>query len=102
MLSSCNNTVKKEDDSLFTDVAANYNNKTVLVPQGFKYNVLFSEGDTVVTNSGIKAPAKGSHDMVIYIPVDSSSEHGYLYVNHEEHKPNVLLGDGGGGTNTGE
>ena len=95
-LASCN--TRPTSSTLFKPVAINYNNRTVLIPDGFKYKVLFSEGDTVVTNSGIHAPAKGSHDMVIYIPIDSSSEHGYLYVNHEEHKPNALLGDGGGGT----
>ena len=96
LLLSCNN--KGPSTELFKPVAINYNNRTVLIPVGFKYKVLFSEGDTVITNSDIHAPAKGSHDMVIYIPIDSSSEHGYLYVNHEEHKPNALLGDGGGGT----
>jgi len=95
-ISSCNTNHQSPD--IFKPVAINYNNRTVIIPEGFKYKVLFSEGDTVVTNPGVHAPAKGSHDMVIYIPIDSSSEYGYLYVNHEEHKPNVLLGDGGGGT----
>lgn len=95
-LSSCTN--QKDSAELFKPVAINYNNHTVLIPEGFSYKILFSEGDTVVTNSGIHAPAKGSHDMVVYIPIDNSSEHGYLYINHEEHKPNSLLGDGGGGT----
>lgn len=95
-ISSCNTNHQSAD--IFKPVAINYNNRTVIIPEGFNYKVLFYEGDTVVTNSGIHAPAKGGHDMVIYIPIDSSSEHGYLYVNHEEHKPNALLGDGGGGT----
>jgi hypothetical protein len=84
--------------NLFKPVAINYENKTVLLPEVFNFKVLFSEGDTVNTNSGIKAPAKGSQDMVVYIPIENSSAHGYLYVNHEEHKPNALLGDGGGGS----
>ena len=83
---------------LFNPVKASFTNHTVQLPEGFQYKVLFAEGDTVVTNSGIKAPAKGSQDMVVYIPIKGSSKHGYLYVNHEEHKPNALLGDGGGGT----
>lgn len=83
---------------LFKPVAVNYNNNTVVIPEGFTYKILFSEGDTVLTNSGKKAPAKGSQDMIVYIPINNSSEHGYLYVNHEEHKPNAILGDGGGGT----
>jgi secreted PhoX family phosphatase len=95
-LTSCHS--NNQTAGLFKAVPVNYDNHTVLIPEGFQYQLLFSEGDTVVTNSGIHAPAKGSQDMVIYIPIDSSSEHGYLYVNHEEHKPNKLLGDGGGGT----
>ncbi len=93
---SCNG--QQTGTALFKPVAINDNNRTVIIPEGFSYKVLFSEGDTVITNSRINAPGKGSHDMVIYIPIDRSSEHGYLYVNHEEHKPNALLGDGGGGT----
>jgi secreted PhoX family phosphatase len=93
---SCN--TKQISSELFTPVAVNYNNRTVEIPEGFSYKILFSEGDTVITNSGKRAPAKGSHDMIVYIPINNSSEHGYLYVNHEEHKPNAILGDGGGGT----
>lgn len=83
---------------LFRPVDIHYDTRTVIIPEGFKYAVLYSEYDTVVTNAGVKAPGKGSQDMIVYIPIDSSSEHGYLYVNQEEHIPNKLLGDGGGGT----
>ncbi len=95
-LASCKNETKPAQ--LFKQVGYNYDNHTVLIPEGFKYKVLFSEGDTVVTTGGIHAAAKGSQDMIIYIPIKNSSEHGYVYVNHEEHQPNALLGDGGGGT----
>jgi hypothetical protein len=88
----------KKAINLFEPVAINYNNHTVVIPKGFTYQVLFSEGDTVITTSGIHAPGKGSQDMIVYFPINNSSEHGYLYVNHEEHIPNPLLGDGGGGT----
>ena len=88
-LQSCNQ--RQNITALFNRVAINYNNRTVQIPEGFTYKVLFSEGDTVVANSGIHAPAKGSQDMVVYIPIDNSNEHGYLYVNHEEHAPNKLL-----------
>ena len=94
---SCNKKAGKSL-SLFNPVKIDYNNRTVTIPDGFKYTVLFSEGDTVTTNSGLHAPSKGSHDMIVYIPIENSSEHGFLYVNHEEHKPNKILGDGGGGT----
>ncbi len=93
-----NATAQTTNSFLFQPVPASFFNRTVVLPEGFSYKVLFSEGDTVVTNSDVKAPAKGSQDMVVYIPIKGSSKHGYLYVNHEEHKPNALLGDGGGGT----
>lgn len=96
IINSCSPTAKAND--VFNPVPVNYNNHTVTIPDGFSYKVLFSEGDTVTSNKGVRAMAKGSQDMVIYIPINNSSEHGYLYVNHEEHKPNALLGDGGGGT----
>jgi len=98
MLAACNQPAKQTATiELFKPIPPNFDNRTVLIPEGFKYDVLYSEGDTVVTVNGVKAPAKGSQDMVVYIPIDNSSTHGYLYVNHEEHKPNALLGDGGGG-----
>ncbi len=88
----------KNIKQVFEPVRANYDNQTVTLPEGFDYQVLFREDDTVISNAGILSKAKGSQDMVLYIPINNSSEHGYLYVNHEEHKPNPILGDGGGGT----
>lgn len=95
-LSSCQ--TDSQSDKPFKPVVTDFNNKTVLLPAGFKYEVLFSEGDSVVAPNGSLAPAKGSHDMVIYVPIKESSQHGYLYVSHESHKPNAVLGDGGGGS----
>ncbi len=96
-LTGCN-TDKKKSSSLFEPVAPDFNNRTVTLPKGFNYTVLFSEGDSVVNATGKVGAAKGSQDMVVYIPINNSNEHGWLYVNHEEHKPNALLGDGGGGS----
>lgn len=88
----------KETTSPFHAVSPDFENRTVIIPEGFTYTVLFQEGDTLLSSQGLLAPAKGSQDMLIYIPINQSSEHGYLYVNHEEHKPNSVLGDGGGGS----
>ncbi len=98
LLCSCNQSQNNKAVDVFKPVPVNYTNQTVLLPEGFSYQILFSEGDTVVNSQGLRAPAKGSQDMLVYIPIDNSSEHGYLYANHEEHKPNKILGDGGGGT----
>lgn len=98
------NIQKKEDtlgvkkSELFTPVDTSYTTTSLVLPKGFSYTVLFSEGDTVVTASGQTAPAKGKHDFVSYIPIDKSSEHGYLYISHEARVASATLGDGGGGT----
>ncbi len=50
-------------------------------------------------NSGDSALAKGNHDFTGFYPINGSSEHGYLIVNHEiTNSRNDILGDGGGMT----
>lgn len=83
---------------MFKPVVPTFSNKELLLPQGFSARVLFMQGDTVTTIDGLRLPAKGKHDLIIYTPINGSSEHGYIYVNHESHAPDSLLGDGGGGT----
>ncbi|MCS6820011.1 MAG: PhoX family protein, partial [Chitinophagales bacterium] len=82
----------------FEQIAPDFSTQTLRVPQGYTYDILFSEGDTVLTLDGKRTPAKGKHDFVAYIPIAGSSEHGYLYVGHESHDTNSILGDGGAGT----
>ena len=89
----------KASDSLFVPVKSDFNNKGLIIPKGFNYSVLYSQGDDIFTNSGIKAKAKGNQDLVIYIPINNSNEHGYLYVSHEGRESDSILGDGGGGAN---
>lgn len=85
--------------SLFNPVDASDNTQTLIVPEGFKYDILFREKlDSVTKADGTMHPAKGKEDFTAYIPIDGSSEHGYLYVNHETHKLDDALGDGGGGS----
>ncbi len=85
--------------TLFKPVSATYSNQEPIIPEGMKYDILFREEfDLVKKADGTKVPARGSHDFTAYIPINGSSEHGLLYVSHEEHKWNDNLGDGGGGT----
>ncbi len=58
--------------------------------------VLFSEGDSVVSSSAIKAPAKGHHDCIVLF--ENSPKDFTLFVSHETVVKDSLLGDGGGGT----
>ncbi len=86
-----------KEEAPFEGIAANYSTQGLILPKGAKYDVLFSEQlDSVVTDDGRKLPAKGKQDFLAYLPINGSSEHGYLYVNHELRNANDLLGDGGG------
>lgn len=86
------------DKPLFNPIATSYDTRTVLIPEGFDYGLVFCEGEEVETNDGRVAPAKGMADLVIYIPINGSGTHGTLYVGHETHDTSAVLGDGGGGT----
>lgn len=98
-------TLKKEPKaepysfSLFTPIEENFTTDSLLLPDGFRYDVVFSEFHSKVTRAdGQIFPAKKDLDMVTYIPIDNSSSHGYLYVSHETKYSNDNLGDGGGAT----
>ena len=82
----------------FAPVDTSFSTKTVIAPDHLPYSVLFREGDTVYTQTGQSAPARGSHDFIGYVPIDGSSDHGYLFVNHETTGRNTTLGNGGGMT----
>lgn len=84
--------------SLFTPIASNFDNRTVLIPEGFKYDILYTAiTDSVERADGKRFPARNYADFTAYIPINGSSDHGYLYVNHESKDLNDHLGDGGGG-----
>lgn len=85
--------------SYFSPVSANDTTQTLIIPEGFKYDILFREKLDMVTRADGKTfPSKGKQDFTAYLPIEGSSEHGYLYVNHETHNLNDGLGDGGGGS----
>jgi len=89
----------QEVAALFESIDTNFNSMDLLLPEGFKYDLLFTEArDKVTRADGKKFPAKGNHDLCVYVPIDGSSTHGYLYVGHEDRYVNADLGDGGGGT----
>lgn len=84
---------------IFTAVESNFNNKDLILPEGFNYTVLFSEGDDVTREDGQKFPAKGNHDLSVFIPnKDTPNTKGTLYISHETKRKNKDLGDGGGAT----
>lgn len=96
-LASCQ-TQNSKQEKLFKPVPADFTTQTLNLPQGYNFQVLFSEGDSILNAAQQMVPAKGKHDLNLYIPINNSSEHGYIYTSHETHAPNALLGDGGGAT----
>jgi hypothetical protein len=83
----------------FKSIASNFDTKTIILPEGFTYKVLFSEGDPVTRADGKKFPAKGNHDLCVYIPDETKpNTKARLYISHETKKADPNLGDGGGAT----
>ena len=84
----------------FESIPSNLETTDLLLPEGFTYTVLFQEtNDLVVRADGKKFPAKGSHDMSVFIPDATSPEtKGQLYISHETKYADANLGDGGGAT----
>ncbi len=84
---------------LFKAIESNFNSNGILLPEGYTYQVLFSEKDLVTRKDGKRFPAKGNHDLSIFIP-DSLSPNtkGWVYISHETKYKDDGLGDGGGAT----
>lgn len=84
----------------FVSIATNYTTTDLMLPEGFSYRVIFQEGsDQVRRADGKYFPAKGLHDLAVFIPdKDSANTKGLIYISHEDKYANPDLGDGGGGT----
>lgn len=86
-------------DSFFVGIDTNFTTQKLLIPENLDVKILFTEKlDQVVNHLGVSAPAKKDHDMITYLPIDGSSEHGWLYIGHETRYRDDVLGDGGGAT----
>ena len=86
-------------DSIFKTVDTSFTHNTLIVPEGFKIQILFTEeNDMVTTAEGLKAPAKGNHDMVAFLPDSNDINKGWIFVSHETKYADPILGDGGGAT----
>lgn len=87
-------------DKPFEPIAADFTTDSLVLPEGFTYKVLFREEfDQVTRADGKKFPAKGSHDLSVFIPDKQHPDtKGILYISHEAKHANPDLGDGGGAT----
>lgn len=84
----------------FEPVASNFVTEDLILPPGFSYRILFEETNSLVTRAdGAQFPAKGNHDLTVFIPDESAPEtKGLLYISHETKYADPNLGDGGGAT----
>lgn len=84
----------------FESIQSNFTTDSLILPEGFTYKVLFREEFDLVTRAdGKKFPAKGSHDLSVFIPDKTSPDtKGMLYISHETKYADTNLGDGGGAT----
>ena len=83
---------------LFKEITPDFRTQEPILPEGYTFDILFKEKELIKRFDGKMVPAKGNHDMCQYIPINGSSEHGYLYVSHETKRTDTNLGDGGGGS----
>lgn len=71
-------------DSIFTPLDSSFTHNQLLVPEGFKIQILFTEKrDKVTKHNGEKYPAKGNHDMVAFLPDSTDENKGWIFVSHE-------------------
>jgi len=81
-------------DSFFVEIDTNFHTKKLIIPSNLTSKILFTGNvDQVVAHDGRTALAKKHHDMTAYIPIDGSSEHGWLYIGHETNYGDDILGD---------
>ncbi len=81
----------------FQPVDNTHDHYALKVPDNAQVDILFTaELDSVTRADGKSFPAKDKQDYLAYIPIDGSSENGYLFVNHEDKLANPNLGDAGG------
>jgi len=81
----------------FTSLKNEYNAEALIVPEEGQVDIIFQGAlDSVMTDEGVMRLSKNKIDFLAYVPIDSSNEHGQLFMNHELRDSNSVLGDGGG------
>ncbi|WP_417355537.1 alkaline phosphatase PhoX [Flavobacterium sp.] len=74
----------------FTSIDPTAQTPNLIIPTEHKFQLLFKQGDAYMDGSG---NVPGNHDFTGYIPVEGSSEQGYLSVNHENNPGGVSIVD---------
>lgn len=74
----------------FTSIVPTAQTDHMIIPQGHRFQLLFKQGEPYMDGSG---NVPGLHDFTAYIPINGSSESGYLSVNHENTPGGVSILD---------
>ena len=100
-LSGCQEDTPEEKANIpgvqFTSLVNDYSAQTLMVPEDSQVDIIFQGAvDSVMTDAGVMRLSKNKIDFLAFIPIEGSSEHGQLFMNHELRDSNSILGDGGG------
>lgn len=90
---SCNN----PHIGCFTSITPTAQTNQLIIPEEHRFQLIFKQGDAYMDGSG---NVPGNNDFTAYVPVNGSSEQGYLSVNHENTPGGVSIVDLHLNTNT--
>ena len=65
----------------FTSIVPTAQQSHMIIPQEHRFQMIFKQGDAYMDGSGNNVP--GNNDFTGYVPINGSSELGYVAVNHE-------------------
>ena len=74
----------------FTSITPTGQTPNLIIPEEHRFQLIFKQGDAYLDGSG---NVPGNNDFTAYIPIDGSSENGYLSVNHENTPGGVSIVD---------
>lgn len=76
--------------SCFTSIVPTAQTAKLIIPAEHKYQLILKEGDSYTEGGGLVG---GLNDFTAYVPKNSSSEDGYLSVNHETNPGGVTMAE---------
>ncbi len=74
----------------FTSIAPTAQTNQLIIPEDHRFQLIFKQGDAYMDGSG---NVPGNNDFTAYVPLNGSSEQGYLSVNHENTPGGVSIVD---------
>jgi len=74
----------------FSSIVPTAQQSHMIIPQEHRFQMIFKQGDTYMDGSG---NVPGNNDFTGYVPINGSSELGYVSVNHENNPGGVSILD---------